>query len=96
MKTQKLTDKYAAQMRGYIPATPGWYLRQKDNQENNVYFPIMAWRDCFGDGMLKEGVLVPVLPCSVVGKTLTEVDGDIIYMPDRFLHPNGDGTFKEI
>lgn len=93
--SEKLTDKYSAGPLGYVPATPGWYLRERDNEGKNVYHPVIAWRECFGDGALKEGVLVPVLPCGIVGKAVTETNGDVMYMPDLLLSSNGDGTFRD-
>lgn len=94
MKSQ-LTDEYPAQLRSFIPVAPGWYIREQNTAGENVYLPVMAWRDCYGDGLLKDGVLVPVIACGIVGKTVAEITGDIMFMPDRYLRPNGDGTFKD-
>lgn len=95
MSKEQLTEKFAVQFRGYVPAPAGWYLREQNNDGANVYTPIIAWRDCFGDGLLTDGVLLPVLACGVVGRTITEVGGDVMYMPDVWLTSNGNGTFRD-
>ena len=47
-------------------------------------------------GGFSEGALAPVLSSGVIGKTYTITGGDIVYMPNEKLHPNYDGTFKNI
>ncbi len=57
--SEKLTDKFNASLGGYVPASPGWYLREQNSAGENVYHPVMAWRECAGTGLLSDGVLVP-------------------------------------
>jgi hypothetical protein len=92
---EKLTDKYSASVSWYVPAAPGWYLREQNNAGKNVYYPVMAWRECFGVGPLEGGVLIPVLPVGMTGQAASEISGDVMYMPDVYLTSNGDGTFRD-
>ncbi|AUW14184.1 TPA: hypothetical protein JD053_01050 [Klebsiella michiganensis] len=92
---EKLTDKYNATVSGYVPAAAGWYLREQNNAGKNVYHPVMAWRECSGVGPLKDGVLIPVLPVGMTGKAANEISGDVIYVLDAYLTPNGDGSFSD-
>lgn len=92
--SENLTDKYNASFSGYVPAAPGWYLRVQNNARENVYHPVMAWRECFGVGPLKEGMLIPVLPVGITGKAVTEISGDVMFVFNEWLAPNGDGTFR--
>jgi hypothetical protein len=93
--SEKLTDKYNAIVSSHVPAAPCWYLREQNNEGKNVYHPVMAWRECFGVGPLKDGVLIPVLPSGLIGRAVTEICGDVMYMPDSLLSANGDGTFRD-
>lgn len=90
-----LTDKYNASVSGYVPAAPGWYLKVQSNAGKNVYHPVMAWRECTGIGLISDGVLLPVLPCGMTGKTSTEINGDVMFVSNEWLTPNGDGTFRD-
>lgn len=38
--SEKLTDKFNAGLSGYVPAAPGWYLREQNNAGKNVYYPV--------------------------------------------------------
>ena len=80
---------------GYVPANPDWYLSENDSEGKRRYTPIIAWREVTGGGF-SEGALAPVLSSGVIGKTYTITGGDIVYMPNEKLHPNYDGTFKDI
>ena len=93
--SEKLTDKFNAGLSGYVPAAPGWYLREQNNAGKNVYYPVMAWRECAGTGLLSDGVLLPVLACGITGKTSTEISGDVMFVFNEWLTPNGDGTFRD-
>lgn len=93
--SEKLTDKFAGKLHGYVQAAPGWYLREQNNAGQNVYYPVMAWRECTGTGPLVDGVLLPVLSCGITGQAITEPGGDVMYMPDVYLTSNGDGTFRD-
>lgn len=93
--SEKITDKFSGNLGSHIPATSGWYLREQNNDGDNVYYPVMAWRECIGTGGLSDGVLLPVLTCGMTGKTSTEIGGDVMYAPDAYLTPNRDGTFRD-
>jgi hypothetical protein len=53
--SETLTDKFNASLGGYVPASPGWYLREQNSAGENVYHPVMAWRECAGTGLLSDG-----------------------------------------
>ncbi|RSB63041.1 hypothetical protein EGT71_08830 [Atlantibacter subterranea] len=93
--SEKLTDKFNASLGGHVPASPGWYLREQNSAGENVYHPVMAWRECAGTGLLSDGVLVPVLPCGMTGKASSEIGGDVMFVFHEWLSPNGDGTFRD-
>lgn len=93
--TENLTDKFDARFSGYVTASHGWYVREQDNEGYNIYYPILAWRECTGKGPLRDGVLLPVLACGAMGKTPEEMSGSAMYVPDERLMPNGDGTYRD-
>jgi hypothetical protein len=93
--SETLTDKFNASLGGYVPASPGWYLREQNSAGENVYHPVMAWRECAGTGLLSDRwSMVPVLP-GMTGKASSEISGDVMYVFHEWLTPNGNGTFRD-